>query len=463
MADLIQQYGPIFGRLAQRREQKQLNPMREALLQTLPYDGPMASPESQQAAESMSPQQQMIASAAHDPAQFATLARQAQGGPLGLAEMMSQKPRERDVVVHPGDQLNTDLKLGLKDQESATVKLSYDQHDRLQPGFTIGTYKTTNDNTDPARTGRAQYPGGAVGRVLLTNDIRIANGQPPLTPQETEKVFQDSTMTSAQQQAYRQYRDQQIASGVPERDVMDMEDWTPRFGAQIGLASAVGPETVKRLSAYQEKATAAIPAMRSIEQAYQLIDTGLIAGAAAEPRLALVRAIDTMLGRTTDAKSAATDAYLAASGQRVAEAITSFGAGTGLSDADRDFARMITAGKIDMTPQALRMALEILARGKLGDVSNYNQRLESLSGDAAYLKSFYEKVVPPESIYGRISPLAKAPEGSTDDQKLAFYLNQRPSYLPQGANQQLPPNGGSGPVPGQNVIQYDAQGNRVQR
>lgn len=471
----------LANRLSARMQQKELNPMREALLASQAQQGnvmagqstmqaqpaalmtagpdaaaipgtegmgaaPQMQGQGQQMQLPLSPRQQMIMAAAQDPRQFAMLAG-SQAGALSLGEEMKQQPRSREIVVHKGDELNERLGLGLKDAESAIVKLDYDQQDRQLPGFAITQYKTTADNTE-GNGARSQYPSGPLGQLMFINDIRAAHGQPPKTPEETEKFFDESRMTSTQQQAYRRWYDQQVAAGVPEKEIMDFEDWMPSFGASLGFANAVGPEVAKRLSEYEGAAAKSVQSIKSIEQAYQLIDQGIVAGAAAEPRLALVRAIDTVLGRETDARSAATDAYLAASGTRVAEQITAFGAGTGLSDADRDFARLITAGKIDMTPQALRMALEILARGKLGEIQKYNQRLDGLQGEAAYLKSFYDKLAPPDTIYGRISPLAQAPEGSTDEQKLAFYNNQRPSYLPQGANQQLPPpGGGQGPVP----------------
>lgn len=447
---------PLQGMLAQmltdRRAAKQLNPMREALLasqaqpqQSQEFTG-TGTPAEQSYQQPKTPEQQMILAAAQDPKQFAQLAQNY--GPLQLGAAMQQAPRSREIVVHPDDELNKSLKLGLNGNESVIVKLDYDQNDRQIPGFSISTYKTTADNTEATGTNRrSQYPSGTVGRILLTNDVRELNGQPPLTPEETETIFREATMNSTDQQAYRRYVEQQRAAGVPEDQIIDSLDFKMTYGAGNSFSTTIGEGEGKRLMEYATKAQAAVPALRSIEQAYDLIDVGLVAGAGAEQRLALTRALDLMLGREHDAKSAATDAYMAASGVRVAEQITSFGAGTGLSDADRDFARLITAGKIEMTPQALRMALEILARGKLGEVAKYNQTRDNLQGNFQYLKPLLQPVQVPDSIYGRISPLSKAPDGLSDDDKLKFYMNQRPSYLPQGANQQLPPPGGqSGPL-----------------
>ena len=57
--------------------------------------------------------------------------------------------------------------------------------------------------------------------------------------------------------------------------------------------------------------------------------------------------------------AANSQAYVAAMGANVGQLIKQFGAGTGLSDADREFAMQMAGGKITLTEQALRKILDI--------------------------------------------------------------------------------------------------------
>jgi hypothetical protein len=472
----------IMNRLAARMAAKDLNPLREALLasqaQSTTYGQPqqlgpamqtadgaaipgtetIGSPMAQQM-PARTPQQQMILAAAQDPRQFSQLAGGTQAGALELGQIMQQAPRSREIVVHAEDELNKRLGLGLGGAESAIVKLDYDEQDRQLPGFEITQYKSSADNTEANRT---QYPSGTLGQALLLMDLGAQQGEAPWTRERTENYFNEARMTSVDQQAYRRYVEEQKAAGVPESEIQDSTDFYMTHDSGTAFAGVIGKTEGDRIAEYVTKAQAAIPALASIERGFELIDKGIIAGAGAEARLALVRLIDTALGRD-EAKSAATDGYLAATGQRVAEQITAFGAGTGLSDADREFARLITGGQITMTPQALKIALEILARGKLGEIQRYNNTKAGLRGNFATLKAVLPEVTVPESTYARLGALKEAPEGMDDAQKLNWFLNQRPTYMApaEGTPQSLPPVSGQGPTG--NVIRYDNTGRRIQQ
>lgn len=70
--------------------------------------------------------------------------------------------------------------------------------------------------------------------------------------------------------------------------------------------------------------------------------------------------------------AANSQAYAAAMGANVGQLIKQFGAGTGLSDADREFAMQMAGGKITLTEQALRKILDIndKAANKVIDTHN---------------------------------------------------------------------------------------------
>ena len=73
-----------------------------------------------------------------------------------------------------------------------------------------------------------------------------------------------------------------------------------------------------------------------------------------------------------------TEAYIALAAPRVADIIQAFGAGTGLSDADREFAAKAAAGDISMTPQSLQRILKILKKASENKLAMYNDTVAAM-------------------------------------------------------------------------------------
>jgi formyltetrahydrofolate synthetase len=55
-----------------------------------------------------------------------------------------------------------------------------------------------------------------------------------------------------------------------------------------------------------------------------------------------------------------------------------FGAGTGLSDADREFAKLIAGGNTQVTEAALRRILDINERAARGVIALHNERAKGV-------------------------------------------------------------------------------------
>ena len=71
-----------------------------------------------------------------------------------------------------------------------------------------------------------------------------------------------------------------------------------------------------------------------------------------------------------------TKEYLATSGRQVGEVIKLFGAGTGLSDADREFAQQIAGGNIKVPLDALKRIVQAAKESSQMQLDNYNSRIE---------------------------------------------------------------------------------------
>lgn len=77
-------------------------------------------------------------------------------------------------------------------------------------------------------------------------------------------------------------------------------------------------------------------------------------------------------------RAANTQAYVANRGEAVAQVIQQFGAGTGLSDADREYARQVAGGDIAMTEQAIRNILRMSLIANYNLAQNYAAEVEAM-------------------------------------------------------------------------------------
>ena len=183
----------------------------------------------------------------------------------------------------------------------------------------------------------------------------------------------------------------------------------------------VGKEGVKAAYEGLTKAEDAVQIIRNVEVGRDILDEGAITGAGANFFVGVNQALKTagMDFGYADA-SANSQAYAAAMGQNVGRIITLFGAGTGLSDADRAYAEQMAAGKINLDEAALRKILRINEdAGRLG-VEAHNKRMEKM-GAPDYLK-----VDSPPFNVDRVPPAAI--EMLRNDPKLKKKFDQKYGY-----------------------------------
>jgi len=99
-----------------------------------------------------------------------------------------------------------------------------------------------------------------------------------------------------------------------------------------------------------------------------------------------------------------TEAFFAYRGRAVAEIITAFGSGTGLSDKDREYAQKIAAGEISMTRESIDKLLEIERRHSRNNIIANNEAVKRMielgGGDIKAAEKFYLPV--PE--FGQTTP-----------------------------------------------------------
>ena len=140
-------------------------------------------------------------------------------------------------------------------------------------------------------------------------------------------------------------------------------------------------EGIKYFKDLHESTVTVVQTLNNIEEVLPLTDE-MIAGATAQPEL-FVRRIRSEFSEflgidPSDPALQNTEAYIALAAPRVADIITAFGAGTGLSDADREFAAKAAAGDISMTPQSLQRILKILKKAAENKLGMYNDTVRAM-------------------------------------------------------------------------------------
>jgi hypothetical protein len=151
------------------------------------------------------------------------------------------------------------------------------------------------------------------------------------------------------------------------------------------FSETLGETAGKRLDTFRDKAESAATTLQSAQQLLPLLDDpNFISGTLANARLAVAKAAGIDV--------ASTEAYFAGVGQQVAERITAFGAGTGLSDADREFAKKIAAGEETLTTEGIRRIIRINAESARNVINRYNSERTRLAEKEPEVLDFYPEI-----------------------------------------------------------------------
>ena len=129
---------------------------------------------------------------------------------------------------------------------------------------------------------------------------------------------------------------------------------------------------------------------------------GMLTGAFANAEMT-TKSILNATGLTDFKDVAQTQAYLGASGRLVAQAVSAFGAGTGISDADRKYAQGIVGGNITLDKAALKRLVDLYEKGTASQIRNYNADVHSAFGDKPKDFSYRSLYLTPERISGNLS------------------------------------------------------------
>lgn len=147
-------------------------------------------------------------------------------------------------------------------------------------------------------------------------------------------------------------------------------------GAGLGeFEKTLGKKRAESLVASEEAARTALDSLDSTREARALLEGGIISGFGADYLVNFGRAMQQAGFNVSSDEIANTEAFVATRAKEVGRIIQLFGAGTGLSDADREFATKAAAGDIRLTKRSIERILDINERASRNVIKKHNERL----------------------------------------------------------------------------------------
>jgi hypothetical protein len=205
-----------------------------------------------------------------------------------------------------------------------------------------------------------------------------------IPPAERAKLFIPMSAAVEAQKA-------RIAGAGAARTTVNLPPAGKKFSETLGETAG------KRLDDFRTKAESAVSSLQNAEQLAPLLnDPKFISGTLANARLAVAKAVGIDVS--------ATESYFAGVGQQVAERITAFGAGTGLSDADREFAKKIAAGEETLSVESIRRIIRINNESAENVINRYNKERDMLAKKEPEVLDYYPEVKFERRAAAQLSP-----------------------------------------------------------
>lgn len=170
--------------------------------------------------------------------------------------------------------------------------------------------------------------------------------------------------------AFQDYKMAERAAGRTSVSVNTAQE--KEFEKELGKGQAEG------LLKGQQAATEAAEMLSTINQGKKILDSGMVTGFGAETVVKFGQGLK-QLGFDVGGDAVTnSQAYAANMAQNVGKIIKLFGAGTGLSNADREYAEKMAGGKITLDESALRKILDINERAANGVIARHNARAKGV-------------------------------------------------------------------------------------
>lgn len=140
----------------------------------------------------------------------------------------------------------------------------------------------------------------------------------------------------------------------------------PRYGR-------INEKRAESLEAQQLKLEDTAIALKNLSESEKMLNDAIISGFGADWRLSFAKAAN-LVGANNEELIANTEAYMNSMGRQTAEIIKAFGSGTGLSDADREYAQGIAGGSIKISPKAMKKLINMAKKGYMNKLEVHNKK-----------------------------------------------------------------------------------------
>ena len=142
--------------------------------------------------------------------------------------------------------------------------------------------------------------------------------------------------------------------------------------------TALGSGQAKKLLEDKAVADDAKDIISTVQQGRQLLKSGMITGFGAEFITQVGAALNQAGINFAEDRVANTQAFTANMAANVGRIIKQFGAGTGLSNADREYAEKMAGGKVTLDRKAIERILEINERAARNVIKLHNERVKDI-------------------------------------------------------------------------------------
>ena len=304
----------------------------------------------------------------NNPDDLATLAKvqQARGDLAGAAQTLAKSNRLQ--------QEQASVKQTLKTRQSLITRLSQDKkYENVIPLIASGVFDNNFSELLPMLTPEEK------GVELSKPFAGMHNGNPVMLSERSEPGKDDVVVNALTKEVAP-------AGTTIDKNGTSVEVNLGQEG-QSAFIEQLGQKRAESLIAQFDDAKAASLKSDVIDTQWDTISkgAGILTGTGAEIKLGagkLLKAVGLISGEGEELISN-TETFIANAGNLVAEVIKAFGAGTGLSDADREFAKGIVGGTITLDGESLKRLIKLQARATRKKIQEHNKQIAKLGGEIA--------------------------------------------------------------------------------
>ena len=210
------------------------------------------------------------------------------------------------------------------------------------------------------------------GRFLEQQGLTVPGAAAPMQPAMTEAALTQRALAGDSSA-------RAILEAMARRKAETAKAGASNVTVDVGEKSMekLGQEMSKVLVEERKDVVGAVTSLENLKEAESLLDSGMITGAGAEFLTSAGNLLASRLGfQAAEDPVANTQAFAATMGTQVGQIIKQFGSGTGLSDADREYAEKIVGGKITLTEKAIRRLIGINKKAFKNVIKRYNAKAE---------------------------------------------------------------------------------------